>query len=233
MVICLCVFGFSAYQLWTIYSTKEEVKKETEAYKEIVMEDDSFKPDWTSLQEKNSDIIAWLYIPGCGINFPIVQGTDNEYYLQHTVEGNYNTMGSVFMDYNAHSDFSDDNSIIYGHSVEGGGMVTDLKKFADQQFFNEHPYFYILTPEQNYKCDVWLFSKTQDSSDTYITSFGDFKEESLQKMQQLALYENPMTVDAPLVSISTCDLDYGFHSDRRLVLTAIMHPTDQPIVVEG
>ena len=232
MVICLGVFGFSAYQLWNIFFASQEVKNETKEYEEVVVKDNAFRPDWPALQAQNEDIIAWIYIPGCDISYPVVQGDDNDYYLDHTAQGNFNRRGAIFLDANASRDFSDDHSIVYGHSVDVGGMFTDLAKYNEASFFEDNLVFYIFTPQGNYQCDVFLYSKTIDGSDVYTTSFGDFKEDVISKMKSQALYMNDQEVDGPMISLSTCDLDYGFNSNQRLVLTAIMHPTDASIEIE-
>lgn len=233
MVICLCVFGYSSFQLYQIYSQKDQVKKETEKLEEhVVQEDNSFVPDWDALLQENGNIVGWIYVPGCEISFPIVQGSDNSYYLNHTTNGEYNNRGAIFLDSAASADFSDDNSIVYGHSVEGGGMFTLLKNFTDSSFFDEHPVFYVLTPEKNYVCDILAFSKTDDASVFYTTAFNDFKDSVVTEMKTTATFSRDLEVDASLVTLSTCNLDYGFHSNQRFVLTGIMHETSDPIVLE-
>ena len=197
LVVCLCVFGYSAYNLWDIYSQKQQVENETKQLETSVIrkkdkeEKQVLDPDWSKLKAENQDIVAWIYVPGCDISFPVVQTKDNQYYLNHTVGGEYNDRGSIFLDANANGQFQDDNSIIYGHSVEGGGSVF------------------------------------------YTTSFGDYRHQTLDSMQQMSTYFNELDdIDANYVSLSTCDLEFGFNSNHRFVLTGLMEKTSDDIVLK-
>lgn len=240
-VVSLCVFGYSAYNLWDIYSQKQQVATQTKQLEKKVIkkkrenkvEKNVLEPDWGALQAENQDIVGWIYVPGCDISFPVMQSKDNEYYLNHTVSGEYNNRGSIFLDANANAQFQDDNSIIYGHSVEGGGMFTLLKKYCDEDFFKSHPVFYLLTPDANYNCHVFTFAKTTDDSVFYTTSFGDYRQETLDSMKQSSTYFNDLVnTDQKFVSLSTCDLDYGFESSHRFVLTGQLEKTSDDIVLK-
>ncbi len=230
-MICAAVFCFSAYNLWQIYSTKKAVEKEVDNLAQnVVTEQATLDPDWAALQAQNPDIVAWIYIPGCNVSYPVVQGGDNSFYLNHTVSGEYNELGAFFLDYAANPGFWDDNSIIYGHSVEGGGMCTDLRNYLDVNFFNSHPTFYLLTPEQNYECKVAFFAATLDGSVFYTTGFGDFRGETLAEMMAQTTYAGDVDLsEGRFVTISTCDLDYGFDSDHRFVLTGKLEPMSGPV----
>lgn len=240
-VVSLCVFGYSAYNLWDIYSQKQQVATQTKQLEKKVIkkkrenkvEKNVLEPDWAALQAENQDIVGWIYVPGCDISFPVMQSKDNEYYLNHTVSGEYNNRGSIFLDANANAQFQDDNSIIYGHSVEGGGMFTLLKKYCDEDFFKSHPVFYLLTPDANYNCHVFTFVKTTDDSVFYTTSFGDYRQETLDSMKESSTYFNDLVnTDQKFVSLSTCDLDYGFESSHRFALTGQLEKTSDDIVLK-
>ena len=239
-VVSLCVFGYSAYNLWDIYSQKQQVATQTKQLEKKVIkkkrenkvEKNVLEPDWAALQAETQDIVGWIYVPGCDISFPVMQSKDNEYYLNHTVSGEYNNRGSIFLDANANAQFQDDNSIIYGHSVEGGGMFTLLKKYCDEDFFKSHPVFYLLTPDQNYKCNVFCYSKSNNESVFYAKDFGEERQETLNKLKNESLYCNEdVDTDSSMVTLSTCDLDYGLHSNRRLLLSGFLKEYDEQIVV--
>lgn len=238
MLVCAGVFCFAAYKLYGIWNENHQIDTENKQLETYVttQKDDGpqyLEPDWTALKEENPNLVAWLYVPGVNFSYPVVQGTDNVYYLDHTASGNVNRIGAIFLNAAASPDFTDDNSLIYGHSVDTGGMFTDLKDYADQSFFEAHPYFYILTPNGNLRCTVFAFAKTVEGTAFYQTGFGDYGSEILEEMKTTALYTRD--VDAagqPLVTLSTCDLDYGFDSVHRLVLVGVAQPYDEPVEIE-
>ncbi|MBB5182932.1 class B sortase [Catenisphaera adipataccumulans] len=232
LIVCICVFGYSAYNLYTIYSDKKEIEQETEKYKKSALTSKNKKsyldPDWEKLQEENQNIIAWIYVPDCGISFPVVQGSDNSYYLTHSADGSENPRGAIFLDAGADAQFGNDNSLIYGHSVDGGGMFTDLKNFADESFFKKHPYFYLSTPQGNYRVNIMVFAKTTDGSVYYTTQFGTEQDSVLQTMQdQATFYREVDTTTGHFVTLSTCNLDYGFNSNQRYILTGVLEPVNE------
>lgn len=247
-VVCLAVFLFSAWQLFQIWQGSQQIKNETDKLSEYVTAetpastDDNgsgqagsvktLSVDWEALKAQNPDIIAWIDIPGTGISYPVVQGTDNDYYLNVTAMKEYNTRGAIFLDAQASPEFTDDNSIIYGHSVDVGGMFTELKDFSDPSFFDSHPYFWLLTPAGNYRCDIIAFTKGNGSSAVYTSSFGDYRDTVVSSIMEQAQESRPIPEgleEAPMVSLSTCDLDYGFNSEQRLILTAVLQPWTEPI----
>ena len=240
LIICICVGGFCAYQAWQIYNEDNEVELQTDKIKKECVEkknengEQILSPDWGSLKAINPDIVGWIYVPDCAISYPVVQGTNNSYYLDHTIYKGYNYMGSAFLDCNTNSDFSDDNNIIYGHSVQGGGMFTLLKNFSSKAFYDSHPVFYLLTPEQNYKCNIFCYSKSNNESVFYAKDFGEERQETLNKLKNEALYCNEdVDTDSPMVTLSTCDLDYGLHSNRRLLLSGFSEEYDETIIVHS
>lgn len=249
MVVCLGVFLFSGYKLFEIWNGNNQIATETEDLrqyltpknedpepsedgKEEKKEPEVFNPDWAGLQAANPNVVGWIIVPGADISYPVVQGSDNSFFLDHTYTGQPNKMGSIFMDAEVPSDLSADNTLIYGHSVDIGGMFTNLKQFADRAFFSDHPYFWLLTPAQNYKCTILSFYEGNDTGAVYTTSFGDYRDEVLESVQnESVFYRNLKTDDHNFVTLSTCNLNYGFNSDQRYVLMAMLEKYDKPIYV--
>lgn len=234
-VVLIAVVGFCAYSAWSIYNYDHETDKEVKQLEKHIVQNTNGKqilnPDWNALQSINPDIVAWVYVPDCNISYPVVQGKDNSYYLNHTIYKNSNNQGSVFLDCNTNPDFTDDNSVIYGHSVQGGGMFTLLKNFVSKQFFDNHSYFYLLTPSDNYKCNVFAFSKSTNESVFYQKSFGENRDETIQKMIAESMYTNDIDTDESMVTLSTCNLDYGLHSNQRLLLTGTLDLYEDTIYI--
>lgn len=98
---------------------------------------ENFIVDFEALKQINADIVAWIRIPGV-LDYPVVQGTDNSYYLHHTFRKEYNIAGSIFLDARNTADFSDSKNIIYGHNMRDGSMFHVLRKFQDLDFYQSN-----------------------------------------------------------------------------------------------
>lgn len=252
-IICLGVFGYSAYNLWMIYSQQnqseqangadivEQAKKESQKDKEK-----GFTPDWNALKEKFPDIVGWIYVPDCATNYPVVQGGDNVFYLDHAANLEYSRYGAVFLNAEQPKELSDDNTIMYGHSSDDGAIMTQIYNFNDEKFFDTHPYFYYLTPEQNYRCSVYVFAKDSDAGTYYETNFSDFsyydeygtyiasRDEILEYWNTHATWRRELDVtEKRFLTISTCNVkEYGFYSDQRLILVGALEAYNDPIVIK-
>ena len=185
--------------------------------------------DWEALRAVNSDIIGWIYVDAQpSISYPVCRGTDNDYYLHRTFRREELFAGAIFMDYLNSPDFSDPNTIIYGHNMKNGSMFGLLKYLRQQETYDEAPYFWILTPEGNYRYHIYAAMSTPVDSEVY-TLFGSRGEEFLawEKRMQAAsdvknnveLAENDFTV-----TLSTCTSD----SSRRCVVLGKMVSTEHP-----
>lgn len=186
LVAAIGVFIYAAYNLYHIYT---EYKKGTDEYNQIaqmavterepdkdgvdMVEGESLKApmdiDFASLKSVNEDVIGWIYVEALpDINYPIVQGEDNDTYLHMTYEGNYNFAGTIFMDYENKDDFSDCNTLVYGHNMKNGSMFAQLKNFSkNDETYKKSKYFWIFTPEKNYRYEIISAYTTGASSDTY------------------------------------------------------------------
>lgn len=98
--------------------------------------------DWDGLLALNADTCGWLFLPGSTIDLPVVQASDNDYYLSHSFTGEKNVFGSLFMDRG--TAFDDFSRVIYGHSVssDSEAMFSPLLKFRDHGYFEDNPFFY-------------------------------------------------------------------------------------------
>lgn len=115
------------------------------------------KIDFTTAQEENPDVYAWIWIPGTNVDYPILRSEteDDAYYLNHTIDRLEGLPGTIYTEkYNA-ADFSDPVTVVYGHNMKNGSMFTDLHKYEDEEFFNNNPYIYIYLPEETLRYRVF------------------------------------------------------------------------------
>lgn len=157
----------------------------------------------------NPDIVGWIYVEAIpNICYPIVRGTDNEYYLKHTVERNLNSSASIFMDYQNSADFSDTNTIIYGHNMKNQSMFGLLQNMRDPRVFAKSPYIWILTPKGDYCYQVFSAREVSVTDQVYtLFSAGgeEFKNylENMQARSEVAS-ELTFTGNEYIITLSTC-----------------------------
>lgn len=176
--------------------------------------------DITDLQAENPNVKAWLYCPDIVINYPVCQGEDNSYYLKHLVDGTYNANGCLFIDCKNADDFSDDNTIIYGHHMKSGKMFASLIKYADQAYYEEHPEMYLVIGNKTYLVEIFSGYVTTVDSSAYTINCGSRKEfaEWLRAVSNRSDF-NPnameISLDDRIVTLSTCA--YNFHNARYVI----------------
>ena len=237
LVVAIAVFCYAAYNLYHIYT---EYRKGTNEYNsieemavterdpdstEVAGPDAQPKPpidvDFEKLKSINDDVIGWIYVDALpDISYPIVQGKDNQTYLHQTYEKNYNFAGTIFVDYENGRDFNDCNTLVYGHNMKNGSMFGHLKKITeDEKLYNNDRYFWILTPDKNYRYEIISAYTTGVNSDTY-TLFkgpGEEFEEYLKKIKSysdIKTEDTELTIKDKIVTLSTCT---GNESTRFVV----------------
>ena len=182
--------------------------------------------DFEALRQQNSDVVGWVYCPDTVINYPICQCDDNMWYLHRDINSNYSSYGTLFVDFQCQKDFDNYNTLVYGHHMNDGKMFAKLVDYKYQSYYQEHPVMYLLTPEMNYRIDIFAGYTTSMNSDTYMISFdsqenyanwlgqriemSDFKQESIV----------PDTNHAT-ITLSTCTYDYD---DARYVIHGMLVP---------
>ena len=176
--------------------------------------------DFSGLQEENSDIIAWLTIPGTIIDYPVTQTDNNKYYLNHTAEKKYNVIGALFLDHRNNKDFSDFYSIIYGHHMKNGKMFGQLSKFKDKAFFDATETGTLYTPEKTYRFEIFAVAVTKSTGGYYNYIFPALsdREEHLAMIKATAKFYRDIGVTAEdrLLALSTCS--YEYKDARTLVI---------------
>lgn len=227
LIAAIVVFCYAAFNLYHIYT---EYKKGTDEYNQIeemaVTERDAdsaevagpnaqLKPpievDFDKLKSVNEDVVGWIYVDALpDISYPIVKGKDNQTYLHQTYEKNYNFAGTIFVDYENSGDFSDCNTLVYGHNMKNGSMFGHLKKFReDDKLYKQDKYFWILTPERNYRYEIISAYTTGVNSDTYTLFKGPGEEfekylETIKGYSEIQTDDTDLTIKDKIVTLSTC-----------------------------
>lgn len=167
--------------------------------------------DFTQLLSVNSDIVGWLRIRALDISYPVVQGEDNDYYLHRTFEKTDNFAGCLFMNSYNMDDFTDQNTIIYGHNMKNGSMFGKLKNFNDPEVFKKSRYFWIFTPEFIYQYRIFSAAVVDKTGLTYQIAFTDEEfGQFINSAYSNSVVDNEgvtVTKDDRIVTLSTCTGD--------------------------
>lgn len=178
--------------------------------------------DFEALREINSDVVGWIYIEGTEINYPIVQGENNDYYLYRLFDRTVNETGCIFMDAKCDSDFSGENNIIYGHYRKDGSMFYDVQNYRDQSYYDEHAEGVLLTPEGAHRIAFFsgYIAKTSDNAwDTAFTEEG--YAQWIEGISARSLFEPsryPAVTDR-ILTLTTCTYEF---TGARFVLHGIV-----------
>jgi len=176
--------------------------------------------DFDKLLDVNEDIVGWLWIPGTDINYPVVQGESNYSYLERDYTGARSNAGSIFMDSRNTPDFSDPNTILFGHNMRSGRMFGSLKEFKEQEFVDEHRVFCVITPEGQFNYDIVAVEVVDLYSNLYYTTFhreGSFDEYLKELFDNNLIRTNVKVTEGDrLCTLSTCTSAYW--RDRLIVV---------------
>lgn len=203
--------------------TEQKSESDTE---QLPMETAPIEVDFEVLWETNEDVVGWIYCEDTPINFPVVQAEDNDYYLRRLIDGTWNSSGTLFADYRNAADFSDSNTIIYGHNMKNKGMFGTLSNYKEQSYYDEHPLMWLLTPDGNYKVELIAGYVTSSTSEIY--SIGQPEEEVLALAEQ-SIEKSTFISDVQVlqgdrfVTLSTCSYEYD---NARYVLIGRLIPLD-------
>ena len=182
--------------------------------------------DFGALREEMPDLIAWLLIEGTPINYPIVHGGDNAYYLNHLPNRERNPMGSVFLDYRNPPDFSYPNSLIYGHYSSSGEMFAALHSYRTASFFENHSLAWIFTPEADYMIEIFAAYVVNSAYEVPPMTFAgdDVFDTYIQNIKRRSAFTADITVNPGdrLVSLATCEYSVDHGLGRLIVVGRIV-----------
>ena len=184
--------------------------------------------DFAGMWEVNKDVYAWITVPGTTIDYPILQhATDNTYYLNYNIDGSYGYPGCIYTENLNSKDFTDNNTVIYGHNMKNDTMFAGLHKFEDAGFFEENTEVFIYTPEREYEYTIFAAYIYDDRHLLYSFDFankevyGNYLEDVLNMRSMNALIREDITVTAEdkIITLATCIRN---QPSKRLLVQAVL-----------
>lgn len=218
IIIIQIILGSYIY-IWILDNYHSKELNETIQNKVIKIDktDHNDKIDFNKLLGINKETVGWIEISNTNINYPIVQTTNNDYYLNHLIDGSINNVGSIFLDYRNDKNFNDMNTIIYGHNLKSGQMFSELSNIlygkADSKLINIYTKDKLMTYE--------IFSVYQIEPEYYYTNI-DIDECEYEyflntlKNRSVIYYDVEMDIKDKIITLSTCDST----GDERIVVHA-------------
>lgn len=161
----------------------EEYRMEENEAQEVSAQDTSLQEeevyvspiDFAKIREReNPDVCGWIKIDGTIIDYPVLQHPeDDTYYLTHCIDGTYGYPGCIYAELYNTPTFEDPVTVLYGHYMKDGSMFTDLHKFMDRSFFDEHREIIIYTPEKEHHYEIFAAVHTDDKRILVWNNFED------------------------------------------------------------
>lgn len=228
IVVLLIVIGFSLFQigkiLWGYYHSSKTYANIAEMAG--IDSKDSDKVDFDELLKKNPDTKAWIKREDIGLNYPVMQAEDNDYYLYRLFNGEYSKNGSLFIDYRNENPFNDFLTIVYGHHMKDGSMFAPIMKYRTQDFYDKHKKIHFYTPEQKYILVIVGAAYIDASASQYKFYFNEAEKASYiewLKSGSVIKTDEEVTPEDHLVMLSTC---VDASSDNRFVVYGKLVPQE-------
>lgn len=181
------------------------------------------------LKEENFDIVGWIEIEGTSINYPVLQGTDNEFYMTHNYKKEKSKNGSIFLNKDYDWNIESNNLLIYGHNINNGTMFQELLKYESESFYKEHPKIRFTTENEDSIYDIIsafkskVYYKSQKNVFRYYYFINPKSEEEymnyVENVKKASLYniEETATYGDRLITLSTCSY---YVQDGRFAVVA-------------
>jgi len=195
----------------------DDLTEKTEPKKEYNEELEKMRAGLASLSQINPDIYGWISIEGTRINYPLVQGEDNDYYLDHAYTGDYLPEGSIFVDYNNNSSIMKNyNTVIYGHNIKSGSMFHDVTQFFSDKYMNG-VYIYVYTFDGVYIYEPFSIYESRYDYNYFRTGFTGGEEfvKFAEEVRDNSAFDKKSTEfneTDRLLTLSTCT--NGFYTQR-------------------
>jgi len=223
--------GYAIYQCIPDAAEEEEPYEYHDLHSAVEITDDSssstvnLQYDYEALKSQNADFMGWLHIPDTEISFPVVMGTDNSYYLNHSFSRAYSQFGCPFVD--TRTPPGSENVVIHGHNMGNNRseVFSTLLYYEDAEYAKSHNRIYFSSGNQTI-CEYELFAvcniNVEGSSFDYFRSSFDEPEQRtafLRSLQQCSLYPSADIPNGQIMILSTCNRAYG--ADNRLLIVAV------------
>lgn len=244
-VITVCLVGIILVSGYKIGKTMWDYQVAKSAYTNISEKTAKVDPkqftgvvDWKALKKVNPDVQGWLYQKGTVINYPVVQGTDNDTYLHTRFDKQWSGGGTLFVDYRMEKDFKGFNSIIYGHHMKDGSMFRSIRGYTKEEgYYDKHKTLELATPHGNYHLVVFsaFITKATDEN-TYKMTYDEAEKQAYidraWEKSELPITRDSVDVtkDDRLVTLSTCAYDY---EEARYIVMCKMVPWTKAEVQAG
>lgn len=216
----------------TVADSETETEEDTEPVEEDILSELGVEIpeknlDWDVLRETNKDIYAWIYIPETNVDYPVLQSeTDDEYYLMHNLDGSYGYPGCIFTQLLNSKDFTDYNTVLYGHNMKNGTMFRTLHYYQNEEFFYNNPYIYIYTENGVLVYEIFA---AYNAGDEHILNTYDLRTEEgfasyLDTVKEGAYLGGYIRADVEvttanhIITLSTCT----DQSDERYLVQAVL-----------
>lgn len=228
-VLCLGYFGFYSWQLNKVRKISEgmnELKEQPvisgQESEEVFFQLDEPQEkkevldEYKNLLIKNKKLIGWVKIDDTYIDYPVVQTYDNEYYLNHNINQEYDKNGSIFMDKDCDIEKPSTNFIIYGHHMKSGAMFGSLNKYEKEEYYEKHPYIHFDTIyEKGIYQVMYVFRSKVYKEDEIVFKYYQFIDaaseqefmSNMNEMEKMSFYDTGVTAayGDRLLTLSTCD----------------------------
>lgn len=216
-------------------SDKEKVKEESNLLSSIEIEENKITNEKTrrmlqveELEKENSDIVGWIEIKNSNINYPVLQSSDNDFYMTHNYKKENNTYGSIFLDKSYDWSIPSSNLLLYGHNLQDGTLFHDILNYKDKSYYEEHPVIRFTTEKEDYEYEIIaaFYSRVYYKSEKnvfryyYFVNAKNEKEydEFVKNAKKASIYDTGKTAGygEQLITLSTCS--YHIEDGRFAVI---------------
>lgn len=164
------------------------------------------KVDLEKVKEEYPRAVGWLYCPNSPINYPVMQGTDNAYFVDRMPNGRRNAAGSIFMDYRDDAELTDFAHVLYGHNMKNNSMFGTILDYRKEGYFEEHPYMFYFTEDKTYRLEIFAGVNTIATSNLYLEPASDKRESFISNAFKKSTFKSDVTVSPEdrIFQMSTC-----------------------------